>query len=174
MNGGGSFPLCIVIPKGSNDMSECQAACTKRKCGALNVVPFHKPSTSLFGDPLIPTLCKNHPNVKDVKEGDRLCYALMEGRPNDSGSAYDLTSDPEDPVFYSTCYKRQSSAEVTFSGNTCGAPCQLAEASVRPVWRYGDRCVSCDAAARNVPGNRSFLPTWSLQDKDACMECSSS
>merc|ERR1711998_22850 len=129
---GYSNPLCVVIPKGSDDMTECQ----NTGAPAMNVVPINKPSTALFPNE-IPTLCANHENMKDktFQDGDRVCYGLNEARPNDSGAAFDVSPDPEDPVFYSTCYKRQSSAEISFDGNTCGKPCELDPSVDAPVWR---------------------------------------
>lgn len=172
---GSKDPLCVLIPKGSGDVSECQQKCLKTTpflCNSLNVVPYIKPSSALF-EANIPTQCRYHPNVQGVQEGDRLCYSLDEGRPTDGGAALDFTTDPLDPVFYSTCYKRQPGvANLDFKGNTCGLACLLSESSFMPEWRFHDRCISCADANTNQPANpnASFLPTWKLSS--TCSQCS--
>lgn len=167
---GSNDPLCILIPKGSDDVSVCQEKCLKSgSCNSLNVVPYIKPSTALF-EANIPTQCRYHPNVQSIQEGDRLCYALTEGMPTDGGAALDFTTDPLDPVFYSTCYKRSPGVDSKFKGNTCGVDCLLAESL--PAWRFADRCISCGDANTNQPAkpNDSFLPAWKLSKE--CSQCS--
>ena len=119
-------------------MTPCQETCGRVNSGCkFNVVPFFKPSSSLF-DPTIASLCKDdrfptlgYDKSKIAKEGDRICFGIKEGNPNDSGSAYDITTDPEDPVWYSTCYVKQASPTIQFKGNTCGKACEL-DASIVP------------------------------------------
>merc|ERR1712086_15355 len=177
---GTDSPGCVVIPAGSDNMTECQStvcAGSKGEC-KLQVIPIFKPTTSLFGDAMIPTACQSHSNLVNavLKQGDRLCYKIKEGNPNDSGSAYDVSADPEDPVFFSTCYRKQTSPDIQFEGNVCGDtsgdPCLLDTASLAaPTWRFQDRCLSCDDAVKNQQNDTTFnlLPTWTLQDE--CKRC---
>lgn len=171
---GTNRPSCVLIPAGSDDMTECQATCgtSGNEC-KLQVIPVHRPTTSLFGDPVMPTACKDHPNVVGkVKEGDRLCFKIKEGNPNDSGPAYDVTTDPEDPVWYSTCYTKQSSPDIRFTGNTCGDSCLLNSSVTRAVWRYEDKCISCADAIKNKPNDTTYkiLPSWKPQEH-SCTRC---
>ena len=163
--------ICELIPRGTQDMSECQRQCSAQGCTNLQVVPFAKPEGSAFDAPALPQVCKNHPNLVNATAGDHVCFALREGRPNDSGAAYDVAEDPEDPVFYSTCFTRQAAADTEFKGNTCGKPCQLEQDNFQPPWRYGDRCISCDLAQKNFAANSSFAPGWALQPDGGCRRC---
>merc|ERR1712046_124568 len=114
-------------------------------------------------DEFVPSRCLVGDYDVGLEEGDKLCYGLREGQPNDGGPARDMApDDPDDPAFYSTCYERVSGGDITFSGNTCGDDCLVEATAVTPVWRFGDRCTSCDTATLNTNTSSTFLPSWQL------------
>ena len=77
-----------------------------------------------------------------------------------------IDSDPEDPIFYSTCYRRQTSWE--FVGN---APCPACETVVTrdDRWHFGDRCISCDDVLENGALSSKEVAWWELSD--TCENC---
>ena len=80
-----------------------------------------------------------------------------------------VDDDPEDPVFYSTCYQKQSSWE--FVGNPACPACEKPQVgSTR--WKYGERCVSCAAAEHYAyisSYNLTVAPWWEFTDD--CENC---
>ena len=95
------YPLCTVVPAGSNEFEECKNICLKgrdgkknRMCDSVNVVPWKIPGTSSFAgelNPMIPKQCRN----MEVPDNARLCYALREGKATDAGSAFTISHDPD-------------------------------------------------------------------------------
>lgn len=177
---GTNYPYCTIIPKGSNDISACMEKCLANSkssvgCDSMNVVPWVNPATSAFPglkSDMIPKQCQD----MEVPEDARLCYALNEGRPTDGGQAMSVTTDPEDPVWYSTCYKVQPSAEVTFTGPTCGDPCKIPEDDSLK-WRFGNKCVTCEESKKNSVKNKlgaadvDYVPEWTLAADEQCTSC---
>ena len=49
--------------------------------------------------------------------------------------------DPDDPVFYSTCYRKVSSWK--FTGNPACPRCGDGAADFGQQWRFGSKCISC-------------------------------
>jgi hypothetical protein len=177
---GVSYPHCTVVPEGDTDASVCTTLCTQAigkdklknsaRCDSINVIPWKLPSTSAFPgqlNPAIPDQCKD----MEVPDGARICYALTEGKATDAGSAFTITADPEDPVFYSTCFKLQPSADIQFDGPTCklSKACELPETATPPTWRYGEKCVSCGQMKFNANILTSFVPEWQLASD--CTKC---
>ena len=76
-----------------------------------------------------------------------------------------VDDDPEDEVFYSTCYRRV--AGYAFDGDACGEECYGASLQSQPLeWRFGEQCVDCETAAANaLPG----VPDWQLAT--SCAVC---
>jgi hypothetical protein len=91
-----------------------------------------------------------------------VCYGV-EARPQTATSPeFITTSDPEDPVFYSTCYVRERN--VTWLDIEKTAP-------PMPGWRFNRKCLDCDTYQRNLAATANmFVPQWKLADK--CYDCS--
>jgi len=160
-------PQCAVIPAGSSDVSACLDLCdSEQACNAVNIAPFGK-----FGGQ-IPWHC-NNPDMVDAKDGDLVCWGQREGGPDDGGPARRFApNDPDDPVFYQTCFKK-SYGSRSFEGNTCGDKCLVSEneqeKAAPPRWRYGNKCISCELAKFNMNTTARFVPRWELAS--TCRKC---
>lgn len=77
------------------------------------------------------------------------------------GAHKDVSADPEDPVFFSTCYKLH---RVRKFADKCVA-CKPAEPERKYV--FGNRCVSCEATEQPFDNLRDA--TWEFPDQ--CKEC---
>jgi len=168
---------CKVVPAGGDAAAICGALCEvnylgSKQCDSVNIMDAQLPATSAFAGQLnsmIPDQCKD----MTIGTGAKICYALKEGPETDGGDAVDVTTDPEDPVFYSTCIKYQQNLQPVFSGNTCGDACFLGEKEADfPTWRYGDKCVSCDLMHKNDNSDIKFVPEWTLAS--TCENCDGS
>ena len=77
--------------------------------------------------------------------------------------------DPEDPVFFSTCFQKQSSWQ--FVGNPACPACEdRTPTDLR--WKFGERCVSCAAAEHHAyisTYNATVAPWWELAE--TCENC---
>lgn len=82
------------------------------------------------------------------------------------GEPYLTSNDPEDPVFYSTCWFKVS---IQTFNDTC-ASCQ--EPPQEPRFRFHDHCISCETAQRRLSNNNSGTPFWRFDDE--CRHCDSS
>ena len=75
------------------------------------------------------------------------------------------SDDPEDPVFYSTCYVREREILWEATGNE--------QKPSPPKWRFGTGCLDCALYSQNkVPDSaRSahVVPSWATNDK--CIDC---
>ena len=79
-----------------------------------------------------------------------------------------VDNDPADPVFYSTCFVRQSSWQHI--GNP---PCvQCEKQSLQRRWRFGEHCISCELAEHYAfvsANNATVAPWWEFAD--TCQNC---
>ena len=79
-----------------------------------------------------------------------------------------VDNDPADPVFYSTCFVRQSSWQHI--GNP---PCvQCEKQSLQRRWKYGEYCISCELAEHYAfvsANNATVAPWWEFAD--TCQNC---
>lgn len=168
-------PICKVLPEKTTDFTACGETCRTTNggngwtCTVANVVPLSYNEKVIFKEPNIPEYCK--PAAEAAGYKGFMCFSGREGNPNDGGAAADLApSDPEDPVFYSTCLKRLKSAARTFTGHTCGTPCELNPQDYGPEWRYGQECISCaDQQAIAGMSTKEGLPTWTIAT--TCENC---
>lgn len=79
------------------------------------------------------------------------------------GDHFEISYDPEDPVFFSTCYVQARLRNFTETCTACKDP------PFKPQSVFGDRCVSCEAALQ--PLNRTRDATWNLLGRDECERC---
>jgi hypothetical protein len=94
----------------------------------------------------------------------RVCYGVLPRLPNNTHAMYSVTDDPEDPLFYSTCFvKRPQWAFDLSLGNSTGS----AIVPVPPAWAFGDKCVDC--MAWKASQENFNVPTWELPE--TCVNC---
>jgi len=90
-----------------------------------------------------------------------LCYGVRARVPTETDPEFVTTNDPEDPIFYSTCYVREK--EVRWLRHI------EPEADTR--WRFNGRCVDCDCVTENSALTRTTPPVWRLADEEQCRDC---
>ena len=178
-NSGGT---CFVIPPpgetnahgetAAEALAACQARCNRNKnrCKAVVVVPVAKLRRSPS------RTARRARRGGSATASTRASRASMRARRCATGCAAPrprmwrrrtvVDRDPEDEIFYSTCYRRNPVR--AFAGPACGEECYGAGAAAPPPpWRFEERCVSCDDAAANALP--SAVPHWSLAtDCEVC------
>jgi hypothetical protein len=103
-----------------------------------------------------------------VPAGDNplVCYAVEARESTTTRPEYIISLDPEDPIFYSTCYVRNP--------NINWLPIIGAPPSNPDRWRFNGRCLSCNSFDRNRAQKLNFaaLPVpWVITDGQ-CVDCS--
>eukprot|EP00947_MAST-08B_sp_MAST-8B-sp1_P002111 g2111.t1 len=178
---GGSVDSCLkratYLSSGGKERYEPYGA-------GANVVPLHQPSSTTFPDakPNIPFMtgsacsgsnhgdckkvasdsCNKNKDLKNLPKGTLVCYPLRRPPPTSQvGVTYTVSHDPEDPVFYSTCFERES--DWVFKDNPPCPQCarRAPKAADEGTWRFGDRCVSCADAQKD--GARSSSTAASME-----------
>jgi hypothetical protein len=92
----------------------------------------------------------------------QICYLVKARPPSDIAPDYYVTDDPDDPAFYSTCWKRIP--PVTFADAAPAEP----EAVEAPKYLFGKKCLDCGQALANEEPTRTSL--WPLKD-GPCLNC---
>lgn len=72
-----------------------------------------------------------------------MCYTVKPRNPSDVAGEFLTTDDPEDEIFYSTCYSRE--VDRTWLPSPVSAP-----KAAQPRWRFNGRCLSCASLERAV------------------------
>jgi len=144
---------------------------TEFQCDGINVVSLKNRDTVYKGFRNITNIkfddnankCKLSELQKGepVTEDSKICYFVKARAPTDIAPDYYTTDDPDDPAFYSTCWKRVP--PVTFDN---AAPAD--EEEVKPKFLFGNKCIDCAQALANTDGNRTAI--WPLKDGN-CMNC---
>eukprot|EP01115_Flamella_aegyptia_P011615 TRINITY_DN550_c0_g2_i1.p1 TRINITY_DN550_c0_g2~~TRINITY_DN550_c0_g2_i1.p1 ORF type:complete len:579 (+),score=218.16 TRINITY_DN550_c0_g2_i1:32-1768(+) len=165
------------------DATHCLRRCEGRSsCWGVNVVPLKAPETAYkFKQPadtiwLFPDIYGTDIYVPwnltvfnatksrllaNATSDKFICYTVMPADFTDTTDEYTVSKDPDDPIFYSTCYYRYRG--YSFPGyvdNTALSP------GLGP-WRFNDKCVDCANQAVNVYSN--IVPQWSVSEK--CINC---
>jgi len=151
---------CKEIAPGEN-ADACKAACTRSgRCNGINVIPWNDPSPWNRRDPGFKKACAA---FKPQNNESSVCYSFRAlSDPNKQVAAVMTeTIDPDDPVFYGTCYRKKPNWGFEESCPACEEKKQL------PAWRYHDRCVDCDTATNN--DKPDVTPTWKFAD--ICIDC---
>ena len=88
----------------------------------------------------------NH--LSSLPNGTLICYALsLPPASENLGVSHTVSHDPRDPVFYSTCYKRNTG--WVFAGNPPCPKCGGGSGGgAEKRWKYGDKCVSCTDSSK--------------------------
>ena len=135
----------LPVPQACLD--ECKGKSIEQ-CEGVIVVPIEHPDTVFAGfrsganavDVNIPTSGNNCANARKEAGATHVCYPLLgntELKESDVEAEFILTTDSEDPGFYSTCYHR-------------APPSAFAVEDLPPEpshWEFRGRCVSCELAA---------------------------
>eukprot|EP00937_MAST-01D_sp_MAST-1D-sp2_P001627 g1627.t1 len=94
------------------------------------------------------------------------CWGV-EGRPEETlpipKNEYYTTDDPEDPVFYSTCYFKQN--------DWLWEPTGRAQLPTRAPWKYQGHCVACADYGQTSSSEKYEFPLWHTDP--ACRDCDS-
>jgi len=141
-------------------------------CTAVNVVPAVAPSTLAFPAATVQNVPWNADGATGCTAasfaagaepaGTSVCYGFQPAQVElDVGEPYTVIGDdPEDEIYYSTCYQKKALTGFDLLPPTSPPP------PVTPApWRVGDRCLSCEDA-RTGP----LTSYW--QFADACELCS--
>lgn len=167
---------CFFIEPTDRDVSQCLKACKRKlgtKCTGVNVVPLYNPSAVAIDRVNIPwksTKC-DQTMASQYDEGTLVCYGLKykpakKGGNPDVGYPWTVVdSDPEDPIFYSTCYTYQKS--WSFEGFDSGSA--KPQSSV-VSYKAGDQCISCRDVDRIKKLKFKEVPWWKLAKE--CSKCS--
>jgi hypothetical protein len=164
--------MCGVV-EGEDGIKKCRQSCQRNsnRCRAINVVPWHNPSAVVFPEhrniPRSDACSDERLAAAGVSDDALICYGLKPDTDKTVDAAYVISYDPEDPVFYSTCWKRES--VWVFDGPTCGEACrQPSSETAGARWNFGDACVGCDSGVDNVMP--TVTPKWELSS--TCRLCS--
>jgi len=178
-----SFTHCHYLRSGES-VAACQNYCEGRsgsRCTALNVVPLHTPAiTAIAGvipNPEIPwnKKCKleDIPGWAKTDDSAMVCYTFEAKEPTDDGFNpetediwYVRDYDDQDPIFYSTCYRRDVVRD--FSDNVPCPLCEVTASNTPPQWHFGESCMSCQDAAKQLGEDIVSLPSLSK----VCEKCS--
>jgi len=155
-----------VITTPDRCLDECKA---RTACRGINVVPLWNPRTVYpeFQDEInLPwgTMC-DWGQFASGNENTSVCYGVRARLPNHTHPEYTISLDPEDPVFYSTCYLKTADGWL-FDDRLPGYE-QKALETVASPWNFAGKCVSCDDRAKIQAS--SMVPRWVLTDK--CQNC---
>jgi len=117
--------------------------------------------------------CANAP-TETFDEDTMICYGMFPKQPYvldptynpDTERLYYVRNDPEDPIFYSTCYTLQE--PKSFSNGKCDL-CEEGQTTTEssPVWDWGGKCVSCETATS--PWDVMMPRFWELSND--CEKC---
>lgn len=167
---------CIEVKAGES-IQGCLDMCATSnyqygfECEALQVSPVKLPTTARFkgmfqgGTSHLPDLPATRCPISTFAETSSVCYAVKVPSAPIVGPPYKVVSDTEDPVFYSTCYRKPPSWRFAQPCPKCTTPV------LKPSNQFGytqDSCISC----RDMYANQSPLvaPTW-VVDKTSCFSC---
>lgn len=111
----------------------------------------------------------NRANVIPTQPNQMVCYAVHARIATQTTPEFITTSDPLDPIFYSTCYVRER--KITW------LPSPVAQAVPTPHWAFNNNtCLTCDSFSRNQVEpdrpNDYTVPIWVFADE--CVDCDAS
>jgi len=164
---------CFFVDKTTRDISKCLANCKKnrRKCSAVNVVPLVNPDQVKFDNVNVPwasTNCNQNLASKFSHKSTLVCYGMKPKYSKAANKDVDapwtvIPDDPEDPIFYSTCYNLQSN--WVFQGFNGKSKPQATPI----IYKVANLCLSCDAVDGISKLPYYHVPRWKLSHE--CSKC---
>jgi len=167
--------ICEYIDKTSRDVSHCLQICTEkwRNCKGVNVIPLVNPASvkhDVINLPWTSCHCNKPPKDSDLwNENTLVCVGLNPVYSETANPEVDemytvIPDDPEDPIFYSTCYKQSN--DWIFDG--------FNSASDRPQsqpmpFKVGDMCLPCESVEGIPKLNWNEVPRW--KPSHDCEKC---
>eukprot|EP00040_Diaphanoeca_grandis_P016032 m.82506 g.82506 ORF g.82506 m.82506 type:complete len:1642 (+) comp25523_c0_seq1:122-5047(+) len=103
---------------------------------------------------------------KALAPDTKVCYALAAREKKSTAPEFIISTDPEDPIFYSTCFERRRVIEFKPLPDKAPLP--------KPRWSFNGQCLKCENYEKNlIPANTSgdmLAPVWEFT-RD-CENCS--
>ena len=101
---------------------------------------------------------------KIIDPNKMIGYALEQAEPTQTRPPYIISNDPEDPVFYSTCYIFKSGVQWL----------PTVKQEVKRDWAFNTQCLSCDNYETNEANNATTprdgkTPKWITSN--TCSDC---
>jgi len=148
-------------------------------CMGVSVLPFRPKVAGLDGSTNLPAACSylTKPGSRfQLKDDAMLCYGVHPRPKTDVRLNYEISLDPRNPIFYSTCYQRQQA--IKFEG--------LPPPNYNPSYQFmfGDMCTTCGSMKMNAQKGKParhmvrgrdtvnpgvLTPVWKMTEK--CKEC---
>jgi hypothetical protein len=161
---------CRKLAAGESEkacIDDCNRS-TMANCNGVNVVSVHNPDSVYegFRDMVnVPfgTGCQRSTlEVSPPNPRVRTCYTLITRADSDlpDEQEYRVTDDPDEPTFYSTCWKRVP--PVTFDTPPEAEPYRP------PRFLFGHKCISCDEAFANMDESKPQF--WNVRSAP-CANC---
>jgi len=163
---------CTELKQGDSP-DGCVSACAQKNgqytaCQGVQVTPVTLPSTAKFpgmhqaGTSHLPSTATCV--IAGMAPRSSVCYEVRIGDAPIVGPPFKVVSDPEDSVFYSTCYRKKPGWTFQQSCASCVPPV------LKPTNKFGltqQSCVTC----RDMYTNQSPLvtPFWVMQPD--CFAC---
>lgn len=179
---------CFYYQSGDSVQSCLDYCAGNRRCTAVNVVPVYTPeAVKIQGhEPLDANVpwqakggskrCKHNQLPGSVNENSLVCYGFIPSDPEDPAfnsetetQWYIRDTDPEDSIFYSSCYRQLQRRE--FEGNPECPACEGESAVNQVKWQIGDKCLSCEdvEAAQSADSVFSEVKLWDVSN--VCDKC---
>jgi hypothetical protein len=162
------------------DPKYCLNLCTFTDCFGVNVVPLVAPNSVYQGfknenwtypqnygsDMYVPWNEGHFNNTRGLFNANAaptkfMCYAVQPREFTDTTDEYTVSNDPEDPIFYSTCFYR-------YRGNLFEDYLNSTTDTLDIPWRYNDKCIDCASKTTNAPAATIF-PKWKVPS--VCVDC---
>lgn len=154
--------------------SGCIDSCAKlnepdyNKCHGVQISPVRLPASAKFpgmfqgGTSHLPP--SNDCDVSSFAPTSSVCYGIRIGDTPIVGPPYKVVADPEDPVFYSTCYRKKPGWKFAQTCPACVPPV------LKPTNKFGYTDASC-TTCRDMYTNQSPLvtPVWAVSN--VCFAC---
>ena len=164
------------------DPQYCLTKCNGQ-CTGVNVVPLKAPSSAFqnFTPPVGDTwyypniygtdiyIPWDKPVMADLSStylanpsaDIYICYSVQAASATDTTDEFTLSEDPDDPIFYSTCYYK-------YNGNTFDDYVNsTVQANYSIPWNFNTKCLDCNNQATNSLG--FVTPKWNITD--SCTNC---
>lgn len=165
---------CIELKPGDSPQG-CIDACAAKNtpdylaCHGVQITPVTLPSTARFkgthqgGTSHLPAQSQTCA-WQNFDKASSVCYAIRIGDSPIVGPPYKVVADPEDPVFYSTCYRKKPGWTFSQTCSACKPPV------IKGVNKFGateQSCITC----RDMYTNQSPLatPVWVMDS--SCFSC---